>query len=229
MGRRNLHTREEMRELALRAASDLVESDGIAALSMREVARRIGYTVGALYAVFLNLDDLVVQLNERTVGELRRGLEDAASRGRDPAQRLRLLAAAYLGFALLHANRWRLVFEHRLPPGQAAPPSYRPQTRQIFALVGANVAPFLRAAADGTVEDVASTLWSAVHGICVLAIASKLNVGSSTSAQRQLDLLLDRFVGTTRARSPGGRAGARRPLDSRGDAARRGRAGRDAG
>jgi AcrR family transcriptional regulator len=215
MGRRNLHTREEMRELALRAALELLEAGGLAALSMREVARRIGYTVGALYAVFQNLDDLVVQLNERTVTELRRALQDVAARGREPGQRLRLLAAAYLGFALLHTHRWRLVFEHRLPPGQAAPATYRPQTQQIFVLIGENVAPFLRDPADGTVEEVASTLWSAVHGICVLAVVSKLDAGSSTSAQRQLDLLLDRFVRdpvAPRRRAPpgAGRRGGRR-------------------
>ncbi|HEX6398630.1 MAG TPA: TetR family transcriptional regulator, partial [Steroidobacteraceae bacterium] len=63
MGRRNEHSREELRDLALRAAADIVSESGAAALSMREVARRIGYTVGALYIVFENLDDLSVHLN----------------------------------------------------------------------------------------------------------------------------------------------------------------------
>jgi AcrR family transcriptional regulator len=213
MGRRNLHTRDELHDLALRTASGIVEREGIAGLSMREVARRIGYTVGALYQVYANLDDLIVQVNERTVGELRRALEDVEAKSRLPGQRLRLLAAAYLGFSLLHANRWRLVFEHRLPPGQAAPATYRPQTQAIFALVGRSIAPFaLAREGNATVEELASTLWSAVHGICVLAASSKLNVGSATSAQRQIDLLLDRLIGREGdAPSPPRRTGAAAP------------------
>ncbi len=98
MGRRNEHSRDELRALALRAAGEIVaEGDGkggVGALSMREVARRIGYTVGALYIVFENLDDLIVQLNEQTVIELRAALERIRGRANQPAQNLRLLVAA---------------------------------------------------------------------------------------------------------------------------------------
>ncbi len=149
MGRRNEHSREELRDLALRAAGDIVAESGASALSMREVARRIGYTVGALYIVFENLDDLIVRLNEQTVIELREALERIRGRANQPAQNLRLLVAAYLGFALLNTSRWRLVFEHRLPEGQKAPASYAGHTAAIFALVGrhlreAGVVPAIR-------------------------------------------------------------------------------------
>src|SRR3954452_18843851 len=121
MGRRNEHSRDELKDLALRAAAEIVGESGAPALSMREVARRIGYTVGALYIVFENLDDLVVHANERTVIELRASLERICGRAHQPAQNLRLLGASYLGFALLHTALWRLVFEHRLPEGQKSP------------------------------------------------------------------------------------------------------------
>ena len=135
MGRRNEHSRDELKALALRAAGDIVAESGAAALSMREVARRIGYTVGALYLVFTNLDDLIVHLNEQTIIELRASLERIRGRPNQPAQNLRLLVAAYLGFALLHTARWRLVFEHRLPDGQKAPWTYAGHTAAIFVLV----------------------------------------------------------------------------------------------
>src|SRR5687768_17867187 len=84
MGRRNEHSREELKALALRAAGDIVGESGAAALSMREVARRIGYTVGALYLVFTNLDDLIVHLNEQTIMELREALERIRGRTNQP-------------------------------------------------------------------------------------------------------------------------------------------------
>ena len=63
MGRRNEHSRAELREIALQAAEHLVAEGGLAALSTRKVAAHIGYTVGSLYLVFHNLDDLIIQMN----------------------------------------------------------------------------------------------------------------------------------------------------------------------
>jgi AcrR family transcriptional regulator len=195
MGRRNEHSREELRELALRAAGDIVAESGAAALSMREVARRIGYTVGALYIVFQNLDDLTVSLNEQTVIELREALERIRGRANQPAQNLRLLVAAYLGFALLHTARWRLVFEHRLPEGQKAPPTYAGHTAAIFALVGRRLREAGVAQDDEAARELATALWSGAHGICMLAVTGKLQLVTHASVQRLLDVLLDRFLG----------------------------------
>jgi AcrR family transcriptional regulator len=208
MGRRNEHSRDELKDLALRAAADIVGESGAVALSMREVARRIGYTVGALYIVFENLDDLVVHTNERTVIELRAALERIRGRANQPAQSLRLLVAAYLGFALLNTARWRLVFEHRLPDGQKAPPTYAGHTAAIFALVSQQ----LREAGVGdesSADEVATALWGGVHGICMLAVTGKLQVATQASVQRLLDVLLDRFLGDASA------AAAKRPRPKR--------------
>jgi AcrR family transcriptional regulator len=195
MGRRNEHSREELRALALRAAGDIVAASGAAALSMREVARRIGYTVGALYIVFQNLDDLIVQLNEQTVIELRESLERIRGRANQPAQNLRLLVAAYLGYALLHTARWRLVFEHRLPEGQKAPASYAGHTAAIFALVGRHLQESGVVPSDSSTEELATALWSGAHGICMLAVTGKLQLVTQASIQKLLDVLLDRFLG----------------------------------
>src|SRR5690349_22365504 len=160
MGRRNEHSRDELKALALRAAGDIVAGEGVAALSMREVARRIGYTVGALYLVFENLDDLIVHLNERTVIELRESLERIRGRANQPAQTLRLLVAAYLGFALLHTARWRLVFEHRLPEGQKAPPSYVGHTAAIFSLVSRHLRDAGAVHGDASADELAAAVCS---------------------------------------------------------------------
>jgi AcrR family transcriptional regulator len=195
MGRRNEHSREELQALALRAAGDIVAERGATALSMREVARRIGYTVGALYIVFTNLDDLIVHLNEQTIMELRTALERIRGRTNQPAQNLRLLVAAYLGFALLHTARWRLVFEHRLPEGQKAPPTYAGHTAAIFALVNEKLRESKVTSDAASTAEVATALWSGAHGICMLAVTGKLQVATQASVQRLLDLLLDRFLG----------------------------------
>jgi AcrR family transcriptional regulator len=195
MGRRNEHSRDELKDLALRAAGEIVDAQGAAALSMREVARRIGYTVGALYLVFVNLDDLIVHLNERTVIELRESLERIRGRANQPAQNLRLLVAAYFGFALLRTARWRLVFEHRLPEGQKAPPTYAGHTAAIFALVKQRLREIDGTRDEASMSELATALWSGAHGICMLAVTGKLQVATQSSLKRLLDVLLAGLVG----------------------------------
>lgn len=70
MARRSDHSRDELREMALTAAEQIVLENGYESLSARKVASAIGYTVGTLYLVFENLDDLVLQVNARTLDRL---------------------------------------------------------------------------------------------------------------------------------------------------------------
>lgn len=66
MGRRNEHSREQQRDMAIAAAERLIVCEGTSGFSMRKVAQDIGYTVGQLYLLFRNQDDLFLALNERT-------------------------------------------------------------------------------------------------------------------------------------------------------------------
>ena len=52
MARRSDHSREELREMAITAAEQIVVEQGYEGLSARKVAAAIGYTVGTLYLVF---------------------------------------------------------------------------------------------------------------------------------------------------------------------------------
>ncbi len=44
MGRRSIHTPEELRELIIDATTAIVEQQGLEGLSAREIAKRIGYS-----------------------------------------------------------------------------------------------------------------------------------------------------------------------------------------
>src|SRR5690349_25103178 len=94
MGRRNEHTQAQQREMALAAAELLIVKEGTAGFSMRKVAQAIGYTVGNLYLLFSNQDDLLAAINERTSDALHTALRDASDALKDPRARLRAMGAA---------------------------------------------------------------------------------------------------------------------------------------
>ncbi len=76
MARRKDHTREELHGMALAEAWRIAEAEGLRGLTARRVAREIGYTVGTLYNVFTDLDDLVVQLIGRIFDALYEELKE---------------------------------------------------------------------------------------------------------------------------------------------------------
>lgn len=202
MGRRNEHTREELRAIALQAAEHLVAAHGLAGLSARKVVARIGYTVGSLYMVFRNLDDLIVQMNERTLECLHAALIAAIADQPPPAVAIRALAQAYITFALTETHRWLAIYQHRMPDDQPSPDSLTNKVKQIFELVQAQLALLCphRSAADITLATRA--LWSGVHGVCILGLDQTLEMAGGRSLQEVagslLDHYLDGFVGRRR-------------------------------
>ena len=100
MGRRSIHTPDELRELIIEATTSIVEQDGLEGLSAREIAKRVGYSPGTLYNVFENLDDLLLIIEARLLDELAGRLAETDASG-PPAERLRRLVGAYFS---LHAG-----------------------------------------------------------------------------------------------------------------------------
>jgi len=174
MGRRNEHTQEQQREMALAAAELLVIREGIAGFSMRKVAQAIGYTVGNLYLLFANQDDLLAAINERTADAIHAFLQDACEPHADARERLRAMGAAYIDFAQRHPHRFRLMFEHQLPADMLPRASTDMRLKRLFDLVERNLAPLLTGIKPEALRGAAAALWSAVHGVCVLTVSGKL-------------------------------------------------------
>ena len=194
MARRSDHTREEIKDMALKAAAKLIEHGGIQGLTARKIASEIGYTVGTLYLVFGNLDDLILQTNVATLKEMAKKIRNAAQRTRKPEQKLKAMANAYREYATDHGNRWRLVFEHMRPADSTAPPDLVREREKMFASV---VEPLRLLAPDQTQQELAHTttaLWSGVHGICILAITGNLYHGGAFSIVKLTDVLIDNFL-----------------------------------
>ncbi len=194
MGRRNEHTREELREIALQAAEHLVAEHGLAGLSTRKVVGRIGYTVGSLYMVFRNLDDLIAQMNERTLETLQARLIAAIADRPPPAAAIRTLAQVYITFALAETHRWLAIYQHRMPEGQPLPESFTDKVTGMFELVQQQLALLCPQRSPGEIASAARALWSGVHGICILGFDQKLEMVGGRPIQEVTGSLLDHYL-----------------------------------
>lgn len=192
MARRSDHSRDEIRDMALAAAEHIVAEEGFAGLSARKIAGRIGYTVGTLYLVFENLDELILHVNARTLDSLHGALREASAEGTSPEARVLALARAYIGFASRHPRQWGMLYEHRLPEGARVPEWYREKVARSFALVEQAIRPLVKGTKN--VAPVARALWAGVHGICLLGLTDKLDVAGESSVPVLIETLVANFL-----------------------------------
>ena len=196
MGRRSTHTPQQLRELILDAAQEIIDAQGLTGLSAREIARRIGYSPGTIYNMFDNLDDVVLHVEARVLDALDQRLADiqqGAAEGR-----VARIAHAYLAFTQEKPRLWNLLFEHHMPPGSELPAWYQQKLEGLMRHVEQALAAHFPADGDGDLRRASRVLWAGVHGITSLSTADKLSVVTTETAGR----LIDDLVGTYLAGLP---------------------------
>jgi AcrR family transcriptional regulator len=193
MGRRSTHTPQQLRDLILDAAQEIIESGGLSGLSAREIARRIGYSPGTIY----NLDDVVLNVEARVLDALDKRLAESLEIP-EPQKRIQRLAHTYLAFTNEKPKLWNLLFEHHLPAGTELPAWYQQKLEGLLVRVEEALKPLFPADRDADRQRTARVLWAGVHGITSLATADKLSIVTSEAAAN----LVDDLVGTYLAGIP---------------------------
>jgi AcrR family transcriptional regulator len=194
MARRSDHSREELREMALTAAEKIVEEQGYEGLSARKVAAQIGYTVGTLYLVFENIDDLILQINARTLDRLHARMSQPHANSTDPRDYLVQLGQAYIRFADEDPHRWAMVFEHRLAEDRGLPAWYQEKVARMFAMVEQGLQPLAGRRSQDDILQASRALWGGVHGICILALSDNLGVAGVDSVQQLTESLIRNYL-----------------------------------
>src|SRR5262245_485009 len=165
--------RLEVRDKILGAARELLLAEGIAGFTMRKLADRVGYTPTALYYHFEDKDAVLQSRMDADCLAVRKGL-DRAEKEKDPVERLRVMGAAYIEFALKNPDHYRFMFMHRDPDVVLDPANIRKgdPAQDGYAFLK-------KAAADGIAagrfrgeftdpDQLAQVIWAGVHGLVSL-------------------------------------------------------------
>jgi len=165
----------------LRAARALVLKHGHERLSLREVARRAGFSPASLYEYFDGKADLLREVAVEANAGLRRALEEGAGRGRDARGRLVEVGLAYVGFAREHAEDFLLLFSRLPSKRRSSADAVAPQS--AFRVLADAVARavddgVLRAATAADAEAIAYGLWAAAHGMAQLQLTHLAGFGA---------------------------------------------------
>ncbi len=163
---------EEMRQDILQAAREIIAEEGAGALSIRGIARRIGYSAPALYEYYAGKEAIAEALFIEGFRKLAEAMEQIEQTEADPLARLHDLGIAYRQFAIAHPQEYSLMFSRPIPEFQ---PSHADLNIATTAF-----APLQHAFAEGIAAGVirpmdaragATASWAFMHGLVSLELA----------------------------------------------------------
>ena len=173
----------------------LLIADGYQNLSMRKIARAIGYSATSIYLHFQNKDALFHALIDEGM-ELMYGRLNAVVHAHpdDPVTALRKLCRAYIDFGLENPEYYAIMFQLR-PEQMARYPAekYRRARRNLDLITTT-----LTLGAEQAVLVVpdpptcTSAVWASLHGAVSLLIARRVDV--KIDANALVDAVVDQVV-----------------------------------
>jgi AcrR family transcriptional regulator len=171
----SVQTRREKQKAELRselvdAAHKLVQEEGYEGLTIRKLAKRVGYAPMSVYSYFADKQDILFALAEDAFQTLARRIEDHPAG--DPIEALKVVMTEYAAFGLGNPNEYRTVFmtEKVKPPEgktfaemQEGNPLMKVLIERVEACVAAGKL-------KGDPRAIATMLWAVGHGTISLLI-----------------------------------------------------------
>jgi len=124
--------RQSAREAIVDAAWDLVHEEGLAALSLRDLARRAGITTPTVYAYFDSKDAIYDAMFGRAATEFADWVTEPLEAD-EPEEVLVLRARRFVEFCTSDVARYQLLFQRTIPNFEPSAESYAPAVRALEA------------------------------------------------------------------------------------------------
>ncbi|MFF5773283.1 TetR/AcrR family transcriptional regulator [Streptomyces californicus] len=192
--RPNTYHHGDLRAACLRAARELLEEDGSAALSLRAVARRAGVSATAPYRHYSDREALVSAVAAEGYRELAEHLARAHPAPSTPDE-LAAVAVAYVRFALEHPALFRAMFAEPCDPTSE-------ERVAATEAISAYVRTIVGAAFPGVdAEALSTTVWALVHGLAFLHLDGKLDSSSPETVAAQVASAVHALFGAAPALS----------------------------
>lgn len=191
---RNYH-HGDLRSALLTSALEILESDGLDAMSLRAVARKAGVSQAAPYHHFK--DKRAIMAAVATVGhiELADTAREFRDRGGNGYASLIRMGGGYIAFAKDHPNLFRLMFGPELtdyPDDQ----DYQDSTKLGLDMIIERLAGLMDVdvkAGKDEIERSGLTAWCFVHGLATLIVDNKIEC-PDTSKPEFLEFIFKMFA-----------------------------------
>ena len=167
--------RQQLRELIVDVARELFVARGVEAVTMREIAKRIGYSATSIYLHFADKDAVLRAICDTDFLALATSLKNILQIA-NPIERLHAMGRGYAAFALTHPNHYRMMFMTERTPCDPAASSLQQNNAeqdayfQLKSVVSDVYAAGCFRADLHDADLIAQTIWAGMHGVCALQI-----------------------------------------------------------
>lgn len=193
MARRADHSKEELAKLVIEAAEKLISEQGIDDFSARALSREIGYTAGTLYHHFRDLDDIVTQVNARTLAGLAAAFRGAVHAD-DPKKMLHNYADAFLDFIRERRNLWNALFEFRRQPDVPVPAWYVEAIASLIRIIARCFHEIRPDLDDKTAAQSGQLVFASIHSVSSLESSGRLALIMDRDISKVVHELVDTHI-----------------------------------
>lgn len=173
-----------LRQALVQSALELLEQDGLEALSLRGVARAVGVSRAAPYSHFRDRRGLLAAVAAHGFRQLQARLRASTKPSAGPADRLARVGEAYVAFAMEQPALYRLMFSAELGGADASEELKAAGDAaygELDAALGASADEPSRSPSQA--QAVRTAAWSLVHGLALLLLDHRLNVPAADQAE----------------------------------------------
>lgn len=183
---------QDLRAELLAAAERQIATRGLGHLRARDLANQAGCSLGAIYNVFSDLDELILAVNANTLRAIDR--EMIAIEGGDPLQRLTALANAYLTYAVRNRLRWEALFSHRMPAEAVVPQWFQDIQNAAFSRIEGPLAALRPDLPEAVRYLLGRSIFAAVHGMVALGMDRRVAPMDLPVLRTQIGLVVTAIV-----------------------------------
>jgi AcrR family transcriptional regulator len=187
-----LSKREEQKEALISAAEKHIAAQGFTHLRARDLAKEIGISLGAIYNLVADMDEVILRVASRTLAkmdaELSLATPDSLALNTQAAiERLQTIAKTYRMFAQHNTHLWHTLFEHRMESHHVLPEWAIMDQMYLFRHILIPLSVLMPHEDEDVRMLMARTLFSAVHGIVALGMDDKLVAVPHERLDAQID------------------------------------------
>jgi len=170
----------------------MIVAKGHDSIRARELAKEAGCAVGAIYNIYADLSELVMEVNGRTFRRLgahvAKSIEDSGQE--QPLDQMVVMGHAYLDFASHNTNTWRTVFALELNSDTMVPEWYLDEMRKLFGMIAGPLSILHPENDHGVNMLITRALFSSVHGIVMLGLEERISAVPVEAMSKMIEIVI---------------------------------------
>lgn len=193
MARRNDHSHQEIRNMALDNVKLFLGEHSHHELSLRKLAKSIGYVPSTLVNIFGSYNLLLLHSIAQTLDELMVRISQDIEKSTTSEDALKAIACCYYDFAQQHPNRWKLVFQHNMN-GEALPEWQENRINQMMSILENIITQINHSKTHEQIVETSRVIWAGVHGITLLSLDDLLFSSVPIDGHKLIDNFLLNYI-----------------------------------